>query len=131
MAFPQTRHTLIERLAAGGSSDDWQDFLADYWGPVCRFALRRGNHKLAEAEDIASSTFEVVLRNELLQRWIASKQAKLRTLLCSVVCRVQANQFRADKRKTVVREEICRSTYSCQRRRCTGGSARWIYGGVG
>ena len=99
MAFPQTRHTLIQRLAQGGSEDDWQDFLADYWGPVCRFALRRGNYKLAEAEDVAANTFEVVLRNELLQRWVASKQAKLRTLLCSVVCRVQANQFRADRRK--------------------------------
>jgi len=106
MAFPQTRHTLIQRLATGGNNDDWQDFMADYWGPVCRFALRRGNHKLAEAEDVAAGTFEVVLRNDLLERWSSSKRAKLRTLLCNVVCRVQANQFRTDRRKRLFEKEF-------------------------
>jgi len=106
MAFPQTRHTLIQRLASGGSETDWQDFLTDYWGPVCRFALQRGDRKLADAEDVAASTFEVVLRNNLLQRWVSSKQAKLRTLLCSVVCRVQANQFRSNKRKKLFEQQF-------------------------
>ena len=32
MAFPQTRITLVQRLAAGGSEDDWQVFFRDYWG---------------------------------------------------------------------------------------------------
>jgi RNA polymerase sigma factor (sigma-70 family) len=99
MPFPQTRHTLIERLAAGGDQRDWRDFLADYWGPVCRFALRRGETRPVEAEDIASQTFEVVLRNKLLGRWVASRQAKLRTLLCSVVCKIQANTHRAADRR--------------------------------
>lgn len=106
MAFPQTRHTLIHRLAQGGNQQDWLDFLADYWGPVCRFALRRGGMKLAEAEDVAASTFEVVLRNSLLQRWTQSPRAKLRTLLCSVVCRVQANEFRAARRRRLFEKEF-------------------------
>src|SRR5437879_4084689 len=38
MSFPQTRPTLIERLAAAGEERDWQEFLTDYWGPICRFA---------------------------------------------------------------------------------------------
>jgi len=106
MTFPQTRHTLIQRLASGGNDSDWQDFLADYWGPVCGFALRRGDYKLADAEDVASQTFEVVLRNSLLQSWVNSKQAKLRTLLCSVVCRVQANQFRSKRRKEMFEQKF-------------------------
>jgi RNA polymerase sigma factor (sigma-70 family) len=106
MAFPQTRHTLIQRLATTADDRDWQEFLADYWGPVCRFALRRGSSPLAEAEDIASQTFEVLLRNSLLARWAASKQAKLRTLLCSVVCKVQANARRAREHGKRVIDEL-------------------------
>ncbi len=106
MAFPQTRHTLIERLAVGGNERDWRDFLVDYWGPVCRFALRRGNGRLDEAEDVAGQAFEIVLRNNLLGRWAASRQAKLRTLLCSVVCKIQANVFRAAKRQGALLEEL-------------------------
>ena len=106
MAFPQTRHTLIQRLASGGSDDDWQDFLNDYWGPICRFALGRNCKELADAEDVAASTFEVLLRNDLLQRWISSKRAKLRTLLCGVVCKIQANQFRADQKKKMFEREF-------------------------
>ncbi len=106
MTFPQTRHTLIQRLAVGADDRDWQQFLADYWGPVCRFALRRGSSPLAEAEDVASQTFEVLLRNNLLGRWIASRQAKLRTLLCSVVCKVQANARRARQHGQQLRLEL-------------------------
>jgi DNA-directed RNA polymerase specialized sigma24 family protein len=106
MAFPQTRHTLIQRLATGADDRDWQEFLGDYWGPVCRFALRRGSSPLAEAEDIASQTFEILLRNNLLARWAASKQAKLRTLLCSVVCKVQANARRARQTGERVLDEL-------------------------
>ncbi len=29
MSFPQTRLTLIERLATGGSEEDWQCFLQE------------------------------------------------------------------------------------------------------
>src|SRR5262245_38766762 len=94
MGFPQTRHTLIQRIAAGGDNEDWREFLADYWGPVCRFALRSAKLTLEDAEDIASQTFEAVLRNQLLARWVANRSAKLRTLLCAVVRRVIANRQR-------------------------------------
>jgi len=69
-------------------------FLTDYWGPVCRFALRRGNGKLEDAEDVAAKTFEIIVSNDLLERWASQPRARLRTLLCGVVCKVQANQFR-------------------------------------
>ncbi len=45
MSFPQTRLTLVERLASGGSAEAWQTFLGDYWGPIRRFALRWGARK--------------------------------------------------------------------------------------
>lgn len=99
MSFPQTRHTLILRLVDGQNERDWQEFLTDYWGPICRFALRRGAATVASAEDLASQCFEVVIRNKLLERWVNTKQAKLRTLLCSVVCKLQANEFRATRKK--------------------------------
>lgn len=105
MAFPETRLTLIRRLASGGSEQDWHEFLADYWGPVCRFASFRAGLSLADAEDIASKTFEVILSNELLVRWSTTPSAKLRTLICSVVQKVLSNQTRvARNRKRLLKE---------------------------
>lgn len=105
MAFPHTRHTLIQRLASGGSEIDWREFLDDYWGPVCRFVMRHGSVTLHDAEEIASQAFEVVLRKSLLKRWSESPRAKLRTLLCAVTCRVQANFARASSRRAISLEE--------------------------
>lgn len=94
MTFPLTRLTLIQRLASGGSEEDWSVFLAEYWGPVCRFALRFGANGLPDAEDVASHTFEIILSNQLLGRWTANRSAKLRSLLCSVVRNVLSNRHR-------------------------------------
>lgn len=94
MAFPETRLTLIGRLAAGGSEEDWRCFLNDYWGPVCRFALRFGARSLDNAEDVASETFAVLWEHRLLVRWMAQPSAKLRTLLCGVVRNLLANRGR-------------------------------------
>jgi RNA polymerase sigma factor (sigma-70 family) len=94
MSFPETRLTLIQRLAAGGTAEDWQDFLGDYWGPVCRFALRCGAGQLNDAEDVAVQTFEVLWKNRLLVRWIANRTARLRSLLCSVTRKTLANRHR-------------------------------------
>ena len=52
MAFPETRQTLIQRLATTSSQDDWRQFLNDYWGPVCRFAALRASLSPADAEDV-------------------------------------------------------------------------------
>ena len=81
MSFPETRLTLIQRLAAGGTAEDWQDFLGYYWGPVCRFALRSGAGQLNDAEDVAVQTFEVLWESRLLVRWIAN-----RTAGCAACC---------------------------------------------
>lgn len=94
MSFPETHVTLVQRLAAGGTAEDWQDFLADYWGPVCRFALRSGAGQLNDAEDVAVQTFEVIWESRLLVRWIANRTARLRSMLCSVTRKILANRHR-------------------------------------
>lgn len=94
MSFPETRHTLIQRLAGQGTESEWREFLTDYWMPVCRFARYHGHLQIEDAEDVASQTFEAVLKNQLLARWTESKTAKLRTLLCSVARNVLSNRAR-------------------------------------
>jgi DNA-directed RNA polymerase specialized sigma24 family protein len=100
--------TLIDRLAAGGSEADWRGFLQDYWGPVCRFAMRSGARDLAGAEEIAARTFEVLLENALLGRWASNKGAKLRSLLCAVVRKSLATQKRTEARREHLRGEVAR-----------------------
>ena len=94
MSFPQTRHTLIQRIASAGDDRDWGDFLADYWGPICRFARRSGAPTAEDAEDVAAQTFEALVRNRLLTRWVVRQSAKLRTVLCAVVRNVLSNRAR-------------------------------------
>lgn len=94
MSFPQTRLTLIQRLATEGNEDDWRTFVRDYWGPVCRFALRGGAANAEDAEDVASETFQVLWTNRLLVRWLSNRSAKLRTLLCGVARNNLANRGR-------------------------------------
>jgi RNA polymerase sigma factor (sigma-70 family) len=105
MSFPETRSTLIQRIVRHGDEKDWSEFLADYWGSVCRFAMRRGNLKFEDAEDVASQTFEALVQNQLLTRWVSDRAAKLRTLLCGVVCNVLANRARVQSgRERLLRE---------------------------
>jgi RNA polymerase sigma factor (sigma-70 family) len=105
MAFPETRQTLIERLATTSDEDDWRQFLTDYWGPICRFAAGRASLSAADAEDVASLTFEAVLSNRLLARWMLNQSAKLRTLLCSVVRNILSNRARIQQgRERILRQ---------------------------
>jgi RNA polymerase sigma factor (sigma-70 family) len=92
--FPETRHTLIRRLATSRSETDWGEFLADYWRPVCRFAARWGKVNLDDAEDIASVTLQALLTGDLLKRWVTAPQSRLRTLLCRIVRNVISNRAR-------------------------------------
>lgn len=94
MSFPDTSLTLVQRLASQGGEDDWRLFLKDYWGPICRFSMRWGARDLDDAEEIASQTFEVIWRNQLLVRWGNHRSAKLRTLLCGVVRNILSNRHR-------------------------------------
>ena len=96
MSFPNTRHTLIQRLAVGGDDADWRQFHRDYWGAVCRFAQYAGGLNATDAEDVASESFNAILQGRLLERWSESRQSKLRTLLCAVVRNVIANRRRVD-----------------------------------
>ena len=95
MSFPETRLTLIQRLASGGNPEDWRTFLRDYWGPVCRFALRSGAGQISDAEDVASQTFQVLWENRLLVRWVAHRSARLRSLLCSITRKILAIRRRS------------------------------------
>lgn len=94
MSFPTTRHSLIQRLASVGDNEDWQQFLEDYWGPVCRFAARWGRLQFEDAEDVGSLTFEALVAGQLLTRWQQQPTARLRTLLCAVVRNVISNRAR-------------------------------------
>lgn len=105
MAFPNTQLSLIERLAGGGSDNDWRTFLEDYWGPVCRFARQHASLNAEDAEDVAAEVLEAFVKNGLLARWSANRSAKLRTLICTVVRNVLSNRNRvAAGRARVVRE---------------------------
>lgn len=106
MTFPETRLTLIQRLASRGDEHDWQSFLTDYWGPVCRFALRWGAPSPSDAEDVAAEAFEVLWTNRLLVRWISNRSAKLRTLLCAVVRNILSNDRRAQQRRGECMREL-------------------------
>lgn len=105
MSFPETRLTLIQRIAVGGENDDWQQFLGDYWRPVCRFASTWGNLNPDDAEDVAAALFEVLIRGDLLKRWSSTRNSKVRTLLCGVVRNLLANRHRLTSgRERLIRE---------------------------
>jgi DNA-directed RNA polymerase specialized sigma24 family protein len=106
MSFPETRLTLIQRLAADGRAEDWEVFLGDYWGPVCRFALRSGAGQLSDAEDVASQTFEVLWESELLVRWVTHRTARLRSLLGSVTRKILANRHRVQAGRQRLAREV-------------------------
>lgn len=94
MPFPETQLTLIARLARGGSEADWQQFLADYWGPVTRFAARAGALPADQGEDVAAEAMLVLVRSPLLARWQEQRTGKLRSLLCGVVRNLLSNRQR-------------------------------------
>ncbi|MEZ5944872.1 MAG: hypothetical protein R3C18_26105 [Planctomycetaceae bacterium] len=103
--FPETRQTLIRRIAEVGADADWRQFLADYWKPICRFSARCGQLNLDDAEDITSLVFLAILEGKLFERWLSSPQSKLRTLVCSVVRNVISNRARVQSgRERILRE---------------------------
>lgn len=115
MGFPPTRLTFIQRLASGGSDEDWRRFLEDYWGPVCRFALRWGARNLEDAEEVASRTVLVIWENRLLERWMSNRSAKLRSLLCAVVRNILSNWNRLRANRQRMPEELVRQVEESSR----------------
>jgi RNA polymerase sigma factor (sigma-70 family) len=101
MAFPKTRITLVQRLATGGSEDDWQVFFNDYWGPIFRFCLRRGAKSQDVAEEVTSDVFQVLWEKRLLERWSSNRSAKLRTLICSVARKLLSQRFRVKNQSSL------------------------------
>lgn len=97
MSFPETRPTLIARLAHGGVDADWQQFVRDYWGPLVRFAARVGNLSLTDAEELVAETFLLLLRSPLLSRWKDQPTGRLRGFICGVVRHQLSNQQRVTR----------------------------------
>lgn len=100
MAFPETRLTLIHRIASGGDDTAWKRFLADYWRPICLFAKRIGPLQWEDAEDVASQTIEILNCKELISRWLESPQSRFKTLVCGVVRNLVSNWSRSDRTRT-------------------------------
>lgn len=105
MGFPETRLTLIKRLTTEGLEQDWRTFHDDYWGAVCRFAMRWRGLSVDDAEDVAAEAFQAILTNDLLVRWHEHRTAKLRTLICGVAKNIMANRARvAGGRRQVLQD---------------------------
>jgi RNA polymerase sigma factor (sigma-70 family) len=96
------------RLSSGGNEGDWREFLDDYWGPICGFAMRWGGLVVQDAEDVAAETFQTLIRSDLLVRWRENRAARLHTLLCAVARNVIANQARIEKGRKRIMREIAR-----------------------
>ncbi len=109
MPFPETRHSLIQRIVAVGDESDWRQFLDDYWASISRFAARSGGLNHVDAEEVASQVFEGLLANQLLHRWVSNRSAKLRTLLCAVARNVISNRVRVRQgRQRLIKEHLDR-----------------------
>ncbi len=80
--------------------------MTDYWGPVCRFALRFGAKNFDEAEDAAAQTFQALWENRLLVRWVSDRSAKLRTLLCKVVRNTLSHRNRVRSNRAKLAREM-------------------------
>lgn len=104
--FPDTKQTLIRRIASDPESTDWTVFVNDYWAPLVRFASVKGGLNFAEAEDIASEAFEILFKNDLLARWLSDQRAKLRTLLCGVAKNLLSNRARVQRGRDRVMSAI-------------------------
>jgi RNA polymerase sigma factor (sigma-70 family) len=121
MSFPETRLTLIERIAAGGSQADWRRFFDDYWSPVFRFCSRWGRLGLQDAEDVTSQTFETLLHPGLLARWTSERRARLRTFVCSVARNLLANHARRHtSRERLLRDRIAELE-------CSIANLEWVH----
>ena len=67
--------------------------------------MRWGVGNLADTEDVASQTFEVLWENRLLVRWVSNRSAQLRSPLCGVVRKILANRGRTrENRQRLDRE---------------------------
>ncbi len=126
MSFPPTRLTLIQRLASTGTAEDWEVFVRDYWGPVCRFVLRCGCLSLASAEEVATETFSALWQGRLLVRWVEHRMSKLRTLICSVVWRILANRKRNDEHRHQLLGDLVRCARPNQYEQDTAFYAAWV-----
>jgi len=94
MSFPDTRLTLVQRLASQGSEEDWRLFLKDYWGPICRFSMCDGVLAIwTTPRKSPRKTFEVIWQKPPAGAMGRSSAAKLRTLLCGVVRNILAQSF--------------------------------------
>jgi len=93
MAMPTTRWTLLARLEIPEQRESALEVLCrQYWTPVFAYLRRRGcGHE--EAEDLAQSFFERILREELFER-VDPAMGEFRSLLLAWLENFAANAMR-------------------------------------
>ena len=80
---PETRHSLIQRLQAGGDDAAWEEFAAIYRPIIVRIALHKHLQR-DDAEDLAQHVLLLVLKN--IGTWKADPaRARFRTWLHAIV----------------------------------------------
>lgn len=119
MNFPETRHSLIQRLATEGDEEAWRHFTRDYWGPIERFAAYYGGLTRDQAEDVAADTLMVLVKSEVLQKWSRHPQGRFRSLMCGVVKKVLANLRRVQGNRARLLRELADT-----------GGGEWVLSGV-
>ncbi len=98
MIFPDTRWTLISRLADPAEVGAALDQLcAAYWSPIYAFLLRSGRND-AEAQDLTQDFLEMVVRQRLLER-ADPVSGRLRSWLLSALKNFLANARRFETRQ--------------------------------
>jgi RNA polymerase sigma-70 factor (ECF subfamily) len=81
--YPETRHSLIQRLQDAGDEAAWEEFASIYRPIIVRIALRK-QLQFDDAEDLAQQVLLLVLKN--ISKWKADPaRARFRTWLQTVV----------------------------------------------
>lgn len=98
MIFPDTRWTLISRLADPAEVGAALDQLCTaYWSPIYAFLLRSGRND-AEAQDLTQDFLQMVVRQRLLER-ADPVSGRLRSWLLSALKNFLANARRFETRQ--------------------------------
>ena len=98
--FPDTRISLILRLASAEDADSWREFASNYAPAVFAIARRRGLQP-ADAEDFVQELLLAVAR--AAGRWQAdANRARFRTWLFRIARNLLADHFRHAKRAALM-----------------------------
>jgi RNA polymerase sigma-70 factor (ECF subfamily) len=93
---PETRHSLLLRLAQPNDLEAWQEFVAIYEPVVVRLAMRRGM-QLSDAQDLCQEVLTRVAK--LAETWVPdARRGKFRGWLARVARNLVIDHFRRNQR---------------------------------